>query len=88
MSKARAQTRHARVRALQRYGIELGPAGRAEIIRAIQGGRSTVVERQSRRVTVHDVELEGGVVRVVYDRQRKTLVTFLPSDEPVSRITW
>jgi hypothetical protein len=78
MSKAKAQRKHARVRAMERYGMEVGPATRRRIIAAIQGGSSFVVRKQSLRVTVHDVDLDETRVRVVYDRQRKELVTFLP----------
>lgn len=75
--KQRAQRRHARGRALERYGLEFGPATRDAVLRAIQTGRSTHVAKQSHRVSVHDVDVEGATVRVVYDRQRKEVVTFL-----------
>lgn len=78
MSKAKAQRRHARARALERYGVEVGPDTLRRIIADIQGGRSVVVQKQSLRVTVHDVEVDGTRMRVVYDRQRKELATFLP----------
>lgn len=58
--------------------MEVGPATRARIISAIRDGRSRVVRRQSHRVTIHDVELDETVVRVVYDRRRGEVVTFLP----------
>ena len=79
--KDKALRVHSRRRAYERYGIELGPASRKAIVGAIQGGLSRPVERQSLRVTVHDVEFDGGVVRVVYDSRRKELVTFLPTPE-------
>lgn len=75
--KRRAQQRHARVRAQERYGLEFGPATREAVLRAIQTGRSEHVAKQSHRVSVHDVEVDGATVRVVYDRQRKEVVTFL-----------
>ncbi|HEX7277887.1 MAG TPA: hypothetical protein VF244_10975 [Acidimicrobiales bacterium] len=77
-TKRDAERLHARIRARERYGIELGEASRSAIIRSIQTGTSTIVERQTNRVSVHDVDLDGQVVRVVYDRARKELVTFLP----------
>lgn len=88
MNKQKAQRRHARIRALERAGIELSDAKRAEIIGLIRSGKSTMVQKQSLRVSVHDVTLRdgGGRVRVVYDRKRHELVTFLPPDEPVERI--
>jgi len=36
------------------------------------------VERQSHRITVWDLNFKGKEVRVVYDNQRKSIVTFLP----------
>lgn len=81
MNKAEAERRHARRRAMERYGIELGPAGRAELVAAIRSGRSRLVVRQSLRVSVHDVPRDGGLVRVVYDRQRHEIVTFLPTGD-------
>lgn len=82
MSKAKAQRRHARQRAMERYGIEVGRSTRTAVIDAIQSGRSTVVNRTSLRTTVHDVTLpDGDVVRVVYDKHRKEIATFLPRGE-------
>lgn len=85
-SKRDAQRRHARRRALERYGLELGAGTRARILEAIHTGRSKLVQRQSHRVVVHDVKLDGRTVRVVYDKSRGELVTFLPADRPVVRL--
>jgi len=76
--KQLSQRRHARHRAHERYGIDVVPGVRKEIIAKIRSGRSQPVETQSLRISVHDVEINGQIVRVVYDRQRKELVTFLP----------
>lgn len=70
---------HARRRARERYGLEFGPTTESEVLRVIQSSRSRLIERQSNRVSVHEVTLgDGLVVRVVYDRKRKQVVTFLP----------
>lgn len=67
--------------------MELGKSTREEIIAAIRNGRSLIVEKQTNRVTVHDVTLaDGKTVRVVYDKHRGELVTFLPTDVPVRRV--
>lgn len=87
-SKTKAQAIHARKRARERLGLELGDDTHRRIVGVIQSSRSRVVERQSHRVTVHDVDLDGATYRVVYDRHRKQVVTFLPPDEPVRRIHW
>lgn len=80
-SKKSSERSHARRRALERYGIDMGPHTRKRIISAIQNGTSRLVEKQSLRVTVHDVDLddEGTTVRVCYDRSRKEIITFLPA---------
>lgn len=56
----------------------MGEETHRRIVNVIQSSRSRVVERQSLRVSVHDVDLDGVTVRVVYDRHRKQVVTFLP----------
>lgn len=75
-TKARAQRQHAKRRAAERYGIELTARRRREIIAGIHSHKYQFVERQSHRISVFLVD----GVRVVYDRQRKELVTFLPPD--------
>ena len=39
------------------------------------------VERQSNRVTVWDVQIDGIVARVVYDKNRQNIITILPPDD-------
>lgn len=79
LSKAKAEVAHARRRAQERYGLEVGRATRDEIRSTIRGGRARLVRRQSLRVGVFDVPLaDGFTVRVVWDRTRGTIVTFLP----------
>jgi hypothetical protein len=66
---------------VERYDIYLTDALRKEIVGKIQEGKSKPVEKQSGRLSVHDVELdEGKVVRVVYDKKRQQIVTFLYQD--------
>ena len=77
--KAAAQRVHAIRRAKERYGVHLTTADLDRCVAMIQNNQSTVVARQSHRVTAHDVPLGGaaGTVRAVYDSRRKTIVTFL-----------
>jgi hypothetical protein len=80
-NKAKAERTHARRRAAERYGIELGASTRGEIVAKIRGGKSAFVKRQSLRVAIHDVTLgDGTTVRVVWDKQRAEIVTFLERD--------
>lgn len=81
-SKEDTVRRHARERGRERYGVEMGADLERFIIGRITSGRSTPVERQSLRVSVHDVTLDDGQhVRVVYDKERRQIVTFLPMPE-------
>jgi hypothetical protein len=78
-TKRKSQRKHARMRARERYGIEVGEFTRNEIIRKIRSGDSTRAWRTSNRVVVHDVELSDGlIVRVAYDNVRKEIASFLP----------
>jgi hypothetical protein len=76
--KSEAQNRHAKRRAMERYGIDLNRHKRLEMIHMIQSGQAECVRKQSHRVTIFSLQYEGKEVIVVYDRQRKTLASFLP----------
>jgi hypothetical protein len=79
-SKYAAQMRHAQRRALERYSIFCSLADLMEIRDLIQSQKGNLVERQSLRVTVWDVDYKGTEIRVVYDNVRKSIVTFLHRD--------
>lgn len=81
ISKKIRERRHAMQRAKERYGIVLTGAVRDEIVASIRGNRSTVAWRTSNRSVVHDVAYDGRTVRVVYDKARGEIVTFLPMTE-------
>ena len=88
-NKAQDQTAHALRRAYERYGLKLSTHHLANIIRAIQEGRARLVAQQSLRVFVFDVSInvrtafvgwdgpDTTTMRVVYDKQRRTIATFL-----------
>lgn len=78
--KADAQRRHAYSRGLLRYDIELTDELHKRLVRAVQRNETTPVEKQSNRVSVHELDIDGEPVRFVYDRLRKTVVTFLHRD--------
>lgn len=71
---------HARRRAEERYGIALTKSVSRQMIQAVQEGKTTFVHRSSNNRTVHDMEINGEIVRFVYDHRRKTPVTFLNRD--------
>jgi predicted RNA-binding protein associated with RNAse of E/G family len=77
MSKNKAQREHARRRFRERFGVSFDRNKAHEFVKIIQRGAARFVERQSCRVTVFDVPYEGATYRVVYDKQRKNVVTVL-----------
>jgi hypothetical protein len=81
-----AQRRHAKRRAAERYGLELNRHDMRTLVEQIQHGDAEFIERQSLRVSVWWVTVGGKRCRVVYDRLRKTIVTFLP-EEPREHIS-
>lgn len=80
LTKAASQEIHALRAAKKRYGIDVGLLGMMEIREQIREGRSRCLERQSRRVTIHEVQWAGQTMVVAYDTLRGTLATFLPPD--------
>lgn len=77
-SKKKAEFIHARRRMRQRFGIEMGQVRRRMIVQAIQAGKAEFLGRQSCRVTLWRVEVDGAKLSVVYDNKRKEIVTVLP----------
>jgi hypothetical protein len=77
-SKAVCQQLHARRRALERYGIGFNKAMRRQMLEMIERHQTTLLSKQSARVSLREAVLEGRQVRFVYDRKRKRVVTFLP----------
>lgn len=51
-------------------------------MKQIQEGKAKLVRKESNRVGVFEVTLEGALVQVVYDKERKTIVTVLPLVAP------
>ena len=49
----------------------------------IRQNKATFVRRRSNRVTEWEVALEEGKCRVLYDKQRKQVITFVPSPKPI-----
>lgn len=76
--KGRRQRSHARRRAYERLGIVLTKELEAQVIHQIQSGRARLAWKQSHRVSVWEVEIEGQLVRVPYDKDRKRIITIMP----------
>lgn len=79
-TKAQAQRLHAKTRLRQRYNIILNRQQYREAVAAIQRGAAALIERQSARVAVYAVHIDGQTVPVVYDRVRENIATALPAE--------
>lgn len=76
---------HAQRRAWERYGLAIDRGLYRHLIKIIQAGNSTFLQKQTNRVSVHEVLYQDVTYRVVYDKSRKTIVTFLPPVDPVDK---
>lgn len=77
MKKRRSEKLHAKKRAKQRYKIDLSHEEYEALCRQIRDGESIFVKKQSNTRTIHDVTYKNKVMRAVYDKLRKCIVTFL-----------
>lgn len=80
-TKKENQIHHALVRAAERFGLTLHRADLDDIRGMICKNKATFVGRTSLRVSVWDVTVRGVPCRVVYDRNRQTVVTFLEPNQ-------
>ena len=80
-TKQESQRIHAKRRFLERYGLDFNRHVRREFERLIRCYQTHLIIQQSNRVSIHDVIYNGDVYRVVYDRNRHTIVTALPQDQ-------
>lgn len=83
MSKRTSQLAHAKRRYAERTGQKATRADLHALATNIRSGHSTVIERQSNRISVHrvqhvDVRGQHTTLDVVYDRKRNVVVTILP----------
>lgn len=78
--KARAQKNHAKYRLSTRFGIDLNGQEYDDLVRLISGNKAEFVLRQSNRVSHWRVTVKGQTMIAVYDKIRKTVVTFLHED--------
>ena len=78
MNKSKSQIRHARMRALERFDVVLNDKDYEDLCRQIRKGLSKPVFKQSNRVSIHEVTFQGKIMVAVYDKERKTIASFLP----------
>lgn len=85
MNKKRSQMRHLKRRWLQRTGDTIDSKLHAKIVRMIREGKTRIYYKQSNRISIHYVDIDGTEKRVVYDKQRKQCVTILPKEIACSK---
>lgn len=79
MTKEKHQRLHSKLRAHQRYDLDLNRKDLDSIVRMIQTGNDAFfIKRSSNGVTIWHVVYNKQSLRVVYDKTRKSIVTFLP----------
>ena len=77
-TKRRAQQLHAIRRARRYLGVEWNKADLNRIKNHVQRGETRLLERQSSRVTIHEVTDGGQTFIAAYDKVRKTIITVMP----------
>lgn len=80
-TKQNTQIRHAKMRALERFGFELNNHDYNYLCNEIKNGNSKILHKQSNRVTIHSIFWKSVEMTVVYDKLRNTIVSFLPNSE-------
>ena len=78
-SKQKAQRAHAKRRAKLRYGLDFTKKVRRTFTDKIQNNQAKFLYRQSRRVSIFQINHETKSYTVVYDSLRGEIVTFLPA---------
>lgn len=80
LNKKDAQFLHAFKRAAQRYELDFTKRMKQEIVSQIQSGDAEFIEKQSNRVSLFWVNINDKHCKVVYDKIRKSIVSFLPQE--------
>jgi len=78
VNKKRALRVHAKRRAKVRYGLTINKFRRRQIICLIQGEKGKLLKKHSHRVSEWEIVFEGKKLRLLYDKNRKEIITFLP----------
>lgn len=84
-NKAQAQRAHAKNRAKERYGIDINRHDQRTLVDMIKTRQTVCLEIQSNRISIHKLKFKDTVIKIVYDKTRSTIVSFLPlEDRPKS----
>jgi hypothetical protein len=87
MDKKKAERIHSQRRALERNNLNLTSDVRNILRGQIKKNKGKFLYRESRRVTVWEVAHQEQKYKVVYDKLRKEIVTFLPLEESIGELT-
>ncbi|MFH0711779.1 MAG: hypothetical protein V1889_01600 [archaeon] len=79
-SKAKSQRIHAKRMAKMRYEIDFNNGLREQFIKMIQSGQAVFLYATSNRARTFAVKYNDRLIPVVYDNQRKEIVTLLPPE--------
>jgi hypothetical protein len=77
LTKAQAERVHAKKRAKERYNLDLNRFDLREIIQQISLKQAKLLENKTNRLALYQIDVKGISCKVIYDRQRKQIVTFL-----------
>jgi len=80
-NKKKQQTVHAVQRAAERYDVEDARLIIPALVWKIQHNEGKLLERQTNRVSLWNVEYADTTYRVVYDCNRGTIASFLPPQQ-------
>lgn len=86
-SKKYAERVHAKKRAFLRYHMEVDAQTRKRIVEAIWNQTARFIRRHSGRVTEWEVRMDGQTLRLLYDKSRQEIITFLPPPAPMDEET-
>jgi hypothetical protein len=82
LTKLQAERRHFKRRIEQRYGLSLNRKDLYNLSEIIARGLAQLVKQESFRVSVYDVPFKNNrIIRIVYDKMRKSVVTCLTINE-------
>lgn len=82
--KERDILRHVRRSFRVRWDIDLTDELHRQFVQQINKGRCRLIEKQSNRISVWGLVYNDEEMSVVYDKQRKMLVTVLPKGADIS----
>lgn len=85
-SKTVCQKIHAKNRIKERFGFEINKHEYRYLISLIQNNKAQFIKRQSNRTSLFLIKIKNIETVAVYDKIRKTIVTFLPKEWIIEEI--